>query len=127
MDFFHEVLFCSVVGGFHFFQLAGLQRVGFLKAGNLFFEGGDLTWFSLVALMLELTGDVFDSTLASRMSLNFSKRLLFSSLNRLKRLSLPSLMRVRISGFFGLLEAATWSNFKTCWATDGEDRDLLFW
>ena len=83
--------------------------------------------FSLVALMLELTVDVIDSTLASRMSLNFSKRLLFSSLNCLKRLSLPSLMRVRRSGFFWLLEAATWSNFKTCWATDGEDRDLLFW
>ena len=31
-----------MVGISHFFHPAGLQRVSFLKAGNLFSEGGDL-------------------------------------------------------------------------------------
>ena len=44
----------------------------------------------------------------------------------LNRLSFPSCMRALISCFSGLLDAAAWLNFKTCWATDGEEKDLLF-
>ena len=41
MNSFHEVFLCFVMGRFHLFQPAGLWGVRFLKAGNLFFEGGN--------------------------------------------------------------------------------------
>ena len=37
-----EAVFPSPLGDLKFFQLAGLQGIGFLKAGNLFLKGGNL-------------------------------------------------------------------------------------
>ena len=82
--------------------------------------------FSVILVVLDWTRVVISFFLEFRMSSKDAFRLWFSSLKLFKRLAFPSLIRVRMSTRFGSLGVAAWSNLGTSWATEGEDKDLLF-